>query len=199
MESVTWYDAVEFCNTLSTREGLTPVYTLNNVTRTSSSSGGSGSVSKITAATVSVDWTKNGYRLPTSTEWESVTIGGANGKAPGGGYQRYLYPGSDTAATVAWFSGNSNGKTHEVGKRASYDSKYDLCGNVREWCWDYLAAYTSEAKVNPTGPTSGTTRVVRNGSFDTIAGWSLYNTVRGGLSPGAYDRYTGFRVARNAQ
>jgi uncharacterized repeat protein (TIGR02543 family) len=203
VESVTWYDAIEFCNTLSTKEGLQPVYTLTNVTRTSSTSGGSGSVSKITAATVSVDWTKNGYRLPTEMEYEVSGTGGENTVE---GYRRYFYPGTQTCGTAAWYADNSANSnqsnartTHEVGKRLVWQNRYDLCGNVSEWCWDYFAVYTADNKTNPRGPTTGTNRVQRGGSYaGANSGLGMTYVGRNEASPGSFSSGTGFRVARNA-
>jgi len=172
VENVTWYNAVEFCNNLSIQEGLQTVYT-------------------ITSGTVTADWGKNGYRLPTEAQWEYAAKGG-NG-SPG----NYTYSGSNTVGDVAWYSENSDSKTHEVGKKAPNGlGIYDMSGNVWEWCWDWLSeSYSSEAQTNPVGTAVGSYRVNRGGSFDS--GDSFTRSARRGAAF-PYDRFngTGFRLVR---
>jgi len=154
---VTWYDAVEFCNKLSTAEGLDTVYTI---------SGRSPATGyPITSATVSVDWSKNGYRLPTEAEWEYAAKGG-NG-SPG----NYIYSGSNTIGDIAWYTGNSGIVSHVVGTKAPNGlGIYDMSGNVRELCWDWLGAYSNDPQENPKGPSTGIVRVTRGGSFFSTEG-----------------------------
>jgi formylglycine-generating enzyme required for sulfatase activity len=174
---VSWYDAVEFCNRLSEREELTPVYTITDKTF---AIGGS----TITGATVTVNWNNNGYRLPTEAEWEYAARGG-NG-SPG----NYIYAGSNTVGDVAWYEGNNSKSkargTQRVGTKAPNGlGLYDMSGNVSEWCWDWYGDYPSEAQTDPTGPSSESQRMTPSVTRSTGSGeespspWSR-RTIRGG-------------------
>jgi formylglycine-generating enzyme required for sulfatase activity len=109
------------------------------------------------------------YRLPTEAEWEYAAGGGSStqfGGRSGGGYK---YSGSNNIDEVAWYNNNPDGKTHPVGqKKANELGIYDMSGNVWEWCADWYKAeyYDNSPQGNPKGPTSGTTRVIRGGSWD---------------------------------
>ena len=105
------------------------------------------------------------FRLPTEAEWEYVARGGSQSRG-------YKYAGSDNIDAVAWYKVNCYDKgkshpdygTHPVGqKRANELGLYDMSGNVSEWCQDWYEPYTSSSQTNPTGPSSGSLRVVNRG------------------------------------
>jgi formylglycine-generating enzyme required for sulfatase activity len=171
VEQVSWYDAVEYCNRRSEREGLIPAYTVKG-------------------KDVSWDRGADGYRLPTEAEWEYAAKGG------GLDFLEYEYAGGNNVDAPGWYNGNSGSKTHPVGTKAANSlGIYDMSGNVWEWCWDRYGAYSSGAQSDPAGAASGTGRVGRGGSWDNGAR-GLRSTFRVGLGPSVRINILGFRLVR---
>ena len=137
------------------------------------------------------------FRLPTEAEWEYAARGGNKSKG-------YKYAGSNTVGDVAWYydnipsqsEGASGYGTQTVGtKQANELGLYDMSGNVYEWCQDWYGSYSSDAQTNPTGPTSGSARVNRGGSW-TYYAWNCRVSDRYISTPTYRDDYLGFRLAQ---
>ena len=140
--------------------------------------------------------TGQNFRFPTEAEWEFAAKGGNKSKC-------YTYAGSNTIGDVAWYTVNSYDKgtsssyygAHVVKTKAANElGLYDMSGNVWEWCYDWYGSYSSSAQTDPTGPTSGSTRVYRGGSWNlSAAGCRCAN--RGNLQPSYRHSNMGFRLA----
>ncbi len=188
VETVSWYDAIEYCNELSRREDLEPCYRINKDRLDPNNLNPNDQVKW----TVRVDWEASGYRLPTEAEWEFAARGGRLSEGT-------LYSGSNSLEEVGWWGGNSP-KTKAVGtKTANELGLHDMTGNVWEWCWDWYRekGYRNLARKVPRGPESSDKRVFRGGSI--INSDRAYCTVykRNSDHPSESQKYCGFRVARS--
>jgi formylglycine-generating enzyme required for sulfatase activity len=173
VESVNWFEALEYCNALSVKEKLTPCYQLSGTT---------------------VEWAEGvkctGYRLPTEAEWEYAARSPATA----------VYAGSDSVDGVTWYSTNSGNMRHAVKtKTANGRGLYDLSGNVWEWVWDgYQGNYEALPSTDPIGPLTSAARVIRGGSWFYGAGYARV-AQRSNTAPAPANRFDplGFRIVRS--
>ena len=163
VESVSWWDALEYCNKLSEKYNLEPVYDLSKKDEgilKINQLGGETEYPNI------ADFRKTeGFRLPTELEWEWFARGGEI--AIQDGVFNYKYSGSANINEVAWYLNNSNKQTHDVGtKKPNQLGLYDCTGNVWEWCYDTTSSGYISKETSYIYDASSDSRSLRGGSWN---------------------------------
>lgn len=178
VENISWWKALEYCNKLSEKEGLKPVYDLvDGVVKINQ-------IDKERSVYPEIaDFSRTeGYRLPTEIEWEWFARGGEI--AIQDGTFNTEYAGSDDSDEVAWHSENSEEKTHIVGtKKPNELGLYDCSGNVWEWCYDSMSKSEDENKK------------IKGGSWDDLDCYCEIKFVDYAEADAEYN-CIGFRVVR---
>jgi formylglycine-generating enzyme required for sulfatase activity len=217
MVYVNWYMGIAFCNKLSERLGLEPVYAVSGIT------GWSGiDLSQIpvvnNAAWNAVTWdeTKNGFRMPTEMEYLWAAMGAQNGGASvrTSGYNKQFSGdnGRTDILDYCWFAENRNGNgnnTRQVGlKKPNELGLYDMSGNVYVYCWDSYPDTNAASAGPPNGKltdykgawTSGPRRVMLKGSLFSSSAADCRLGIRLNSSMAANNAGSdgmGFRIACN--
>jgi formylglycine-generating enzyme required for sulfatase activity len=173
-DSVSWFQAVEYCNKLSAKEGVQPFYVLEG--RTAAIAGGAG------------------YRLPTEAEWEFACRSGTTTRWPFGDLEAGV-------VEFGWIGANSGNRTNAVGlKKPNALGLFDMHGNVYEWCWDAYEPnyYAGSPPADPLGGEPSNRRVVRGGYFKSPPIWTRCSA-RHSTNAREGREATGFRIARSAR
>ncbi|HNX04797.1 MAG TPA: SUMF1/EgtB/PvdO family nonheme iron enzyme, partial [Opitutales bacterium] len=179
VEMVSWLDATQFCQKLTQIERK--------------------------AGRIPGGWE---YALPTEAQWEYACRAGASAPIYTGPLRLSGDGTSETLAEIAWYAGNSQAAIrgadgeipvsagpHPVGAlKPNHFSLCDMLGNVREWCSDYYGPYPDDANPDPSGPSTGSARVVRGGAWTDPAA-SCRSAARSSSGPYSRNASTGFRVA----
>ena len=165
-ENISWWDILRYCNELSKRHNLEPVY---NITYDDFHKP-ILKINQIREEAVEpdkADFRKTeGFRLPTEVEWEWFARGGEI--AIQDGTFNKIYAGNDNVEKVAWYANNSNKETHYVGtKLPNQLGLYDCSGNVWEWCYDTFSSSPISKKVAYIFDIYEDNRVLRGGSWKT--------------------------------
>ena len=190
VERVNWYNAVEFCNKLSERDGFNPAYDIDKDKKDSNN----------TEETDTIKWTvklidgADGYRLPTEAQWEYACRANTT---------TAYYTGDTISNNTGWYGDNSGGRTHEAGKKPP--NAWGLCdmhGNVWEWCWDFVNYggdnyydFAPNPDINPLGLDSGNRRAERGGSWRSPPN-RVISSYRERYRPHNSGNDLGFRVVR---
>ncbi len=151
-----------------------------------------------------VSWNKiqifnsvTGLRLPTEAEWEYAYRAGTTTAFHSYPAQPSGFNDDTLLDNIAWYTSNSGNRTHAVGgKLANGLGLHDMSGNVWEWCQDWYEPYSSGSVTNPTGPATGSSRLLRGGSYHNFSD-SCRASRRLNFTPGSFYNGAGFRVARN--
>lgn len=183
VNSVTWYDAVLYCNERSKRDGYDTVYSYTGITGVPGNNG--------VLDNVEIHYDRIGYRLPTEAEWEYACRAGTHSSYYWGNWD------SPDNPDYMWSAANSGGSIQPV--EQLYPNQwglFDMSGNAREWCNDWYGAawYNESNSLDPIGPSAGDNNdvCIRGGCFKE-QDWFHYSRKRNAFERTRIDNGNGFR------
>jgi formylglycine-generating enzyme required for sulfatase activity len=169
VDSVSWFDALRFCNMLSSLMGFERCYDLSG-------------------AKVIWHQERNGFRLPTEAEWFCAAQAG----------EEYPYAGGDELSTVSsWKPQLLHAPLPQRGSPNGH-GLHDMSGMCFSWCFDYFSPFEMNRCFDPIGPKEGDLRVCRGGAWNRSA-WFSRIAFRCGMDPMLRFDNVGIRLARNAE
>ena len=193
VDTASWWDTLEYCNKLSKKYNLEPVYDLSQreegILRINQLGGNSEYPNM-------ADFRKTeGFRLPTALEWEWFARGGEI--AIQDGTFDYKYSGSTNIDEVGWYKDNSGNKPHDIGvKKPNQLGIYDCTGNLREWCYDTSSSGYISEKLAYIYDTSVRDRKLRGGAWNCYDNWCFINDDSDSTDGKYGDGNIGFRIVR---
>ena len=189
IETVNWFDCVQFCNLLSELDGLEPVYAGLNGYQIGQEC--NALIGMDLAESITSNHQASGYRLLTEAEWEYAARGN----------EEMLYAGSDDVGLVSWGKDDGIKGVQAVGqKKPNGFGMYDMSGNVWEWCWDWSQRpYTTQTVSDPQGPRNGSMKVYKGGNWKSRSR-AMRTSGRFAMDPTKRSSYgVGFRICRTEE
>lgn len=198
VQMATWYESVLFANLLSVQYGFTQCYYKDEEFVTPLDA------TNYTSGSFYCNFSADGYRLPTESEWEYVCRAGTTEafscNEPNFTSESCNSCTEGTHATLdqycVYCANNWNGTAAVGSKIPNPAGLYDIHGNVCEWCWDWAGTYPTGSATDPTGPSTGTYKVWRGGNWDTFPRYCR-SAFRYGSLPGNRYNDVGFRLLRS--
>jgi formylglycine-generating enzyme required for sulfatase activity len=189
LHTVNWFVMAAYANALSQAEGLDECYDCT----------GSIVDAVCTPSSRHVNpYDCPGYRMPTEAEWEYAARG-VTTTATYNGNLDFETGVSAVLEPIAWYRENSSKEPHPVMQKSPNPfGLYDMRGNIDEWCHDWGELYPGQDEIDPTGPPSGSHRILRGGFYDSPLAGHHRAAFRGYCTPEFTDKENGGRLARTA-